>query len=121
MTGWAFPVTDPVSKHMMQYDSIAQAYSDGKLSPLRRYVEAYSLFQLLGDVSGLRVLDLACGDGIYSRRLKEAGAAEVVGVDISQGMIDIAVAQEQREQLGIEYLRCDAKDLIALPGFAERF
>jgi len=94
-----------------QYDDIAQAYSDGKQSPLRHYVEAYSLFQNIGDVSGLRVLDLACGDGIYSRRLKAMGAARVVGVDISQGMIDIAVAVEQKEQQGIEYVCADAKEL----------
>ena len=29
------------------------------------------------------VLDLACGDGFYTRLLKEAGARELTGVDIS--------------------------------------
>ncbi len=104
-----------------QYDDIAQAYSDGKLSPLRRYVEAHTLFDLVGDVSGLRVLDLACGDGIYSRQLKAMGAAEVVGVDISSGMIDIARLEENQKPLGIEYLCSDAKDIANLPGFIAGF
>jgi SAM-dependent methyltransferase len=88
---------------------------------LRRYVEAYSLFQWVGDVSGLRVLDLACGDGIYSRRLKAAGAAEVVGVDISPGMIELARAEEQRQPQGIRYLCSDAADIAGLEGFAGHF
>jgi len=100
-----------------QYDDIASQYSEGKQSPLRRYVEAHTLFQLAGDVQGLRVLDLACGDGIYSRRLKQAGAARVVGVDISQGMIDIAAGLEQQEPLGIEYICSDAKDIRDLGEF----
>ena len=104
-----------------QYDDIAQAYSDGKLSPLRRYVEAYTLFDLVGDVSGLRVLDLACGDGIYSRQLKRMGASEVVGVDISSSMIDIARLDENQTPLGVEYLCSDAKDITELPEFLSSF
>jgi len=100
-----------------QYDSIAAQYSEGKQSPLRKFIEAYSLFQMAGDVQGLRVLDLACGDGIYSRRLKQAGAARVVGVDISQGMIDIAEQAEQQQPLGIEYICSDAKDIQGLGEF----
>ncbi len=52
-----------------QYDAIAEAYQDSKLLPFRRYVEAYSLFQILGDLRGARVLDLACGDGFYTRKI----------------------------------------------------
>lgn len=42
------------------------------------------------DVHGLQVLDLACGTGSYSRMFIEWGASKVVGVDISQAMIDDA-------------------------------
>ena len=44
--------------------------------------------QALGDITGLRVLDLACGSGRFTRWLKttkQAGA--VVGVDMSEHMI----------------------------------
>ncbi len=37
-----------------------------------------------------RVLDLACGTGTITRYLHELSRAPVVGVDISEGMIDIA-------------------------------
>jgi len=94
-----------------QYDSIASQYSEGKQSPLRRYVEAYSLFEMIGDAAGKQVVDLACGDGIYARRLQREGAAEVTGVDISQGMIDIAEKIEAEVPKGIRYICADAQQL----------
>ncbi|CAF1425612.1 unnamed protein product [Adineta ricciae] len=63
-------------------------------------------------LAGKRVLDLACGDGHYTRKLKEhLGASEVVGVDISQAMIDIARAKEQAQPLGIIYEVADVQSL----------
>ena len=73
-----------------QYDGIADAYKRTKTSPLREHVEAYSFLRMLGDLQGLRVLDLACGDGFYTRAIAAAGAAEVVGVDISADMLTLA-------------------------------
>lgn len=96
-----------------QYDTIAAAYSRTKLTPLRQHVEAYSYAAMLGDVRGLRVLDLACGDGFYTRMLRAMGAAEVIGVDISAAMIARAEAAEQAEPLGIRYLCADAAALSA--------
>jgi ubiquinone/menaquinone biosynthesis C-methylase UbiE len=40
------------------------------------------------------VLDLACGEGFYTRRIKQRDAARVVGVDVSQPMIELARAEE---------------------------
>jgi ubiquinone/menaquinone biosynthesis C-methylase UbiE len=97
-----------------QYDSIAAAYQRTKEAPLRRYLEAPSFLQRVGDVRGLRVLDLACGDGYYSRALRRAGAAHVTGVDISVEMLALARAAEADEPLGIEYLHADVAELPAL-------
>jgi len=36
-----------------QYDAIAGGYQRTRESPLRRHIEAYTLWQLLGDVRGL--------------------------------------------------------------------
>ena len=62
-----------------QYDAIAEAYQDSKQLPFREYIEAYSLFEILGDIRGATALDLACGDGFYTRKIKQAGALEVTG------------------------------------------
>ncbi|HSI08020.1 MAG: class I SAM-dependent methyltransferase [Rariglobus sp.] len=96
---------------MAEYDSIADDYKKSKFAPWRIAVEVHSLFGLLGDIRGVRVLDLACGDGIYSRRLRERGAARVVGVDLSAGMIDLARAEESARPLGIDYQVGAAQDL----------
>lgn len=47
------------------------------------------LRRFLGDVEGLDVLDAGCGTGYLTRRLAERGA-RVVGVDLSERMIEIA-------------------------------
>ena len=64
---------------MAEYDAIAREYRESKRLPFREHVERYTLFELLGDVRGATVLDLACGDGFYTRLLKEAGARDVTG------------------------------------------
>ena len=52
------------------------------------HAEAPGASRALGDITGLRVLDLACGSGRYTRWLKTSKkAAEVVGVDMSEHMI----------------------------------
>ena len=38
------------------------------------------------------MLDLACGEGIYARQFKRAGAASVMGVDVSREMIALTEA-----------------------------
>ena len=60
---------------MAEYDRIASEYRDSKRLPFRDHVERYSLFRMLGDVRGARILDLACGDGFYTRLLMKAGAS----------------------------------------------
>lgn len=54
---------------------------------------------------------LACGKGFYTRLFRQRGTAEVVGVDLSEGMIDLARAGEAARPLGIKYLVRDGKDL----------
>lgn len=71
------------------------------------------LFALVGDVTGLRVLDLACGNGHNTRRLARLGA-QVVGVDASAAIIMRNWEREQREPLGITYHAADAARLDIL-------
>lgn len=86
-----------------EYDEIAHEYRDSKLLPFRDFVESFSLFRLIGNLKGRTVLDLACGEGHYTRRLKQAGAAHVHGVDISPGMIKLAEESEKKDPLGCQY------------------
>jgi SAM-dependent methyltransferase len=92
------------------YAAIAEDYRQAKLHPWRLHVEEFTLHELTGDVAGLAVLDLACGEGFHTRRLKVRGAARVVGVDLSPAMVALARAEEQRHPLGVEYVASDAAD-----------
>ena len=96
---------------MSEYDRIAEKYRDSKLLPFRDYIESYTLFKLAGNLAGKSVLDLACGEGHYTRRLMQAGAKAVLGVDISSRMIELAQEAESREPLGCRYQTGDAADL----------
>jgi toxoflavin synthase len=95
----------------------AEQYQDAKAHVWRSRVEAYSFLKLLGDVRGKRVLDVACGDGHFARMLRSAGAAEVVGIDISHRMIELARAKEAARPLGIEYRVEDARTVAEQPDF----
>ncbi len=84
------------------YDKIARQYQKSKTLPFRQYVEWYSYSKFLNDVTGKSVLDLACGDGFYSRRIKDKGAGRVVGVDISSKMIDLARQKNTWEKIEVD-------------------
>ena len=94
------------------YDAIAGRYQDSKQLPFRHAVERYTLFQLLGDLRGRTVMDLACGEGIYARRFMRAGAAAVTGVDSSKEMIALAEAAERAHPVGCRYVCADAAEFV---------
>jgi SAM-dependent methyltransferase len=71
-----------------------------------------ALRALLPGLCGLRVLDLGCGFGRFCRWALEQGAAEVVGIDISENML--ARARAETSDGSITYLRADM-ETIDLP------
>jgi SAM-dependent methyltransferase len=99
-----------------EYDDIAAEYAASKQLPFRTVVEAPTLFALAGDVRGLAVLDLPCGDGTYSRALARRGAT-VTGIDLSSAMVERARAAERETPLGIGYDVGDAADLGVVGAF----
>jgi ubiquinone/menaquinone biosynthesis C-methylase UbiE len=93
------------------YNPIAEQYKRSKQRPWRIHIEAFSLMALIGDPRGRSVLDVACGEGFYTRMVRQKGAAKVTGVDLSEGMIELARKQEAVHKLGIDYILGDARHL----------
>ena len=60
-------------------------------------------FNLLGDVLWKHVLGLGCGEGSHARMMAKKGA-RVVGVEPSD-LIEFAMANEQKTNLGNNYVR----------------
>jgi len=77
--------------------------------------------RLLALQAGERVLDVACGNGLTSRRMAALGA-EVLAFDFSPEMIACARARPQQAGPPVEYRVLDATDVEALRGLGrERF
>jgi ubiquinone/menaquinone biosynthesis C-methylase UbiE len=64
---------------------------------------------LLPDLGGLRVLDLGCGFGWFSRWARQTGASQVLGIDVSRKML--SRARVETHDLGICYRRADLERL----------
>lgn len=59
---------------------------------------------------GEKILDLACGHGRHSIKLKERGY-DVIGVDINEKFLEVAREQAEEKSLDIEFRREDMRDL----------
>jgi SAM-dependent methyltransferase len=78
------------------------------------YIGLCDIFKrLLGDrLRNARVLDLACGEGYQSRYLAPLGPREVLGVDLSSRLID--VARERCDAANVEFRVDDARTLATI-------
>lgn len=77
---------------------------------------------LLGDLRGRRVLHLQCNDGIDTLALAREGAAEVVGVDISDVAVETAARRALASGLPVRIERADVLDwMVAAAARGERF
>lgn len=69
-------------------------------------------FRMLGARPGDRVLDLACGQGVFCRYLSEKGV-RTEGLDSSEELVRLARARSDRK---VCYLAADSRDPKALEG-----
>jgi len=100
-----------------QYNNIGAIYQEFKSQATLPIAEEFTFFQLLGNLEEKTILDLACGTGFYTRLIKQKGAAKVVGVDISEAMLQSARQQEEQQPLGIEYHLGDGLQLGQIGSF----
>jgi ubiquinone/menaquinone biosynthesis C-methylase UbiE len=92
------------------YDRWAEIY-DGYDNPLVA-LEAPVVRELVGDVSGLRIADIGCGTGRHTVPLA-MDAAQVTGVDFSEGML--ARARAKVQGLPVDLIRHDLTRRLPLP------
>jgi ubiquinone/menaquinone biosynthesis C-methylase UbiE len=72
------------------YDAMADYFAQhAENSAYNAHYDRPAVLDALGEVSGRRVLDAACGPGIYAEALTQAGA-EVSGFDASRPMVELA-------------------------------
>jgi 2-polyprenyl-3-methyl-5-hydroxy-6-metoxy-1,4-benzoquinol methylase len=75
------------------YNKFAEKWANAKRdrsSIFHRYLEKPGMYGKLPDLVGKDVLCIGCGSGEEGEFLRSLGAKRVVGIDISEGLIDIA-------------------------------
>jgi SAM-dependent methyltransferase len=76
----------------------------------RTVAEVERALAMLRPQGGERVLDLACGIGRHSRELRQRGF-EVVGVDISAELLEMAEQEAAERSLDISFVQADLREL----------
>ena len=96
------------------YDQIADWYNESiRSNSLLFDLFVPKLLNLIGNIQGQHICDLACGQGVIARQLAQMGAS-IVGVDIAEKMLEYARHSEEIEPLGIVYQHDDARTLATL-------
>lgn len=93
------------------YDAYAGRWQRRAPSSLSDFTGRPPVFELCGDVAGLDIIDLGCGEGYCARELAGRGAASVTGVELSAEMVVAARAQEAELQQGVSYRQGDVTAL----------
>ena len=101
--------------------ALAQGYEAARTWPdsFDVLMEFTAQLNLIGEVDGKRVLDLACGSGAKVVHLARQGAREVVGVDISETFVRDAARLEPPP--ATRFLRGDISRLDEIEGLSGRF
>lgn len=88
------------------YQSIRDNLSANEL------IEIPQLFNLIGNVENLSILDLGCGTGKHDRKLIELGAKRVLGIDLSNNMINEAIKDTNSDKIEYRVMSMDDIDKI---------
>jgi 2-polyprenyl-6-hydroxyphenyl methylase / 3-demethylubiquinone-9 3-methyltransferase len=100
---------------LAKFTALAQSWWDPKgpskplheLNPLR-----LGFIESAISLRGSRVLDVGCGGGILSEAMARAGA-RVLGIDLSQAVLDVADLHALEAKLEVDYRPIAAEDLAA--------
>lgn len=74
--------------------------------------EIPALFSMMPDLQGKSVLDLGCGFGEHCKKFVECGAERVVGIDISEKMLEVARAENADPK--INYIHMPMEEIAGL-------
>lgn len=72
------------------YDSIASDYLKTSFKPDKQFSMLPTMLKMAGNLTNKTVIDLGCGSGFYTREFAKPGARKVIGIDNSEGQINLA-------------------------------
>lgn len=98
------------------YDNQAEDWKRTEPTMLSDYSARPFVLDLCGSFEGLSVLDIGCGEGYVSREIVKRGAKNVLGIDISEKMIERAISEKNNQGINnIEYQVQNVTDLDTKP------
>ena len=74
--------------------------------------EIPAMFSLMSELKGKRVLDLGCGFGEHCKKVVDCGAESVVGIDISEKMLEVAMVENSDPR--IKYIKMPMEDIAQI-------
>ena len=103
-----------MEQNIYDNDDFFQGYQSkrGDLSA-NDLIEIPELFELIGDVTNLSILDLGCGAGGHDRKLIELGAKRVLGIDLSKNMINEAINSNNSNKIEYRIMSMNDIDTIS--------
>lgn len=95
------------------WEEIAEDYHRHRTSgtSMNELIEIPAMKKLVGGVSGLTVLDAGCGYGHYAIWAKRQGAKKVIGMDISEKMIEMAREKTKEKKAEVDFIQGDLFNL----------
>lgn len=95
---------------MAVFDDVALVYDETIDWESRLNTEMPFLLSTLGDPTGKRVLDIACGTGRHSIELAARGAV-VTGIDVSTSMLERARELAAKKSVKCQFMEMDMSNL----------
>lgn len=98
---------------MAVFDKVADSYDSWYLTKLGEFVDkvetelAFGMFKIK---PGMKILDVGCGTGNFSIKLAQQGCS-VIGIDVSDEMLDIAKNKAEKLGLKIQFYNMDVYNL----------
>src|ERR1700724_4138687 len=109
------PGTNADRSEVGKFDSLSSRFWDarGEFRPLHILNPVRAQFVTeRAAIAGARVLDVGCGGGLLCEALARAGA-QVTGIDLAPGMIEVARLHAAGQNLKIDYRLQDVQELAA--------
>lgn len=98
------------------WNTLSQHYQESRRISIENYhYGAYAPgeneLNIIGDVSGLDILEVGCGGGQNSIVLKKQGAKTVTGIDQSMNQLEHAKKLANSLGVNVNFKKCDMEDL----------